>query len=161
MTDHKKCDSEYQDQLSNTGDSVAAIQEESITEFDDDDSSSFRLYRSGVPTATCGVNAVGHSTQRVRAERNARRFQTERTSRRRKPNSGRSVTTSPFSWTRTSSHRPALEVEGGLLRDARLLQSRNPVSTLRTQSTGVRALSIETSEGQDRIRTLQSFSSYT
>ena len=48
MADYKKCDSEYQDQLSNTGDSVAAIQEESITEFDYDDSSSFRLCRSGV-----------------------------------------------------------------------------------------------------------------
>ena len=52
VADHKKCDSEYQDQLPNTGDSVAAIQEESTSEFDDDDSSSFRLYRSGVPTAT-------------------------------------------------------------------------------------------------------------
>ena len=73
MADHKKCDSEHQDQLSNTGDSVTATQEESITEFDDDDSSSFRSYRSGVPTETCGVKPVGHSTQRVRAGRNARR----------------------------------------------------------------------------------------
>ena len=71
VADHKKCDSECQDQLSNTGDSVAAIQ--AITEFGDHDSSSFRLYRSGVPTATCGVNAVGNSKQRVRVERNARR----------------------------------------------------------------------------------------
>ena len=44
VADHQKCDSENQDQLSNTGDSVAAIQD-SNTEFDDDDSSSFRLYR--------------------------------------------------------------------------------------------------------------------
>ena len=73
VADHKKGDSEYQDQLSNTGDSVTAKQEESITEFGDDDSSSFRLYRSGVPTVTWRVNAIGHSTQRVRAERNARR----------------------------------------------------------------------------------------
>ena len=47
VADHKKCDSENLDQLSNTGDRVAAMQEESITEFDDDNSSSFRLYRSG------------------------------------------------------------------------------------------------------------------
>ena len=40
VADYKKC--------ANTGDSVAAIQEESITEFDYDDSSSFRLCRSGV-----------------------------------------------------------------------------------------------------------------
>ena len=45
-------DSECQEQLSNAGDSVAAMQEETITDFDDDDSSSFRLNRSGVPTAT-------------------------------------------------------------------------------------------------------------
>ena len=64
------------------------------------------------------------------------------------------MTTSSFSWTRTSNNRPALEVERGLLRDARLPQSPNPVSTLRTQSAGIRALSIETSEGQDKIRGL-------
>ena len=57
VADHKKCDSEYQDQSCNTG----GVHH------------SFRLYRSGVPTATCRVNAVGHSTQRVRAGRNARR----------------------------------------------------------------------------------------
>ena len=73
VVDHKKCDSEYQEQLSNTGDRVAATQEKSITEFDDDNSSSFRLYISGVPTATCGVNEVDNSAQRVRVARSARR----------------------------------------------------------------------------------------
>ena len=106
---------------------------------------SFRLYRSGVPTATCGVNAVGCITQRVRAERNQKV----------KADSGRSVTTSSLSWTRTSSHRPALEVEWGLQRDEKLPQSQKPFSTLRPQSTGIRALSIETSEGQDKIRGLK------
>ena len=47
------------------------------------------------------------------------------------------------------SRRPALEVEGVYFEMKRLPQSPNPVSTLRRQSTGIRALSSETSQASD------------
>ena len=74
-------DSEYHDQFSNTGDSVAAIQEESITEFQ-------------VAQIRCAhSNARSERSWPQHAESPSRRSQTESTSRRWKPNSRRSVTT--------------------------------------------------------------------
>ena len=132
----------------------------SSTEFDYDNSSLFRLYMSGVPTTTCGVNEVDNSTQRVRAvRRKARRSKQAASDREyisevdaelQKSSDDILVLIDMNFIQSTSTGGPR-----GLLRDERLPRSPNLVSTLRMQSTGTRALSVKTSEGQDKIRGLK------
>ena len=98
VADHKKCDSEYQDQLVQNRRSPSPLVQ--VVQI--------RCAHSNVwSERSClqhakGLNGEGTSE--------SRHFQTENTPRRWSPNSGRSVLTPSFSWT-TSSHRPTLEVD--------------------------------------------------
>ena len=153
-THHKDSDSEFQEQMPNTVDSVAGVQK-FITELDDkrcdaDKQQYEERSQTTASTQSAAARKESESEERQKVKASvcvptvypgggswASKDQ------RRHPR---------FLWTRTSSHRPALEV--CLLRYERLPQSQNPVSTLRTQSTVVRALSTEKCEGQDKIRGL-------
>ena len=113
-SDHKDSDSEFQEQMPNTVDSVAGVQK-FITEPDDKRCVGDSNVRSEAGRQHPRI-WLQHAKSQSRGtpEGQSKRLRTDRKSLMWKLKSGRPVTTSSFSWTRTSSHRPALEVGGKL-----------------------------------------------